>query len=137
MHLRSKSKHKVRGKSRGQSLVELSLILPLLMLICLGTIDLGRMFYGYIQMTNAVREGASVASHQPGNWSEMATAVDNHTPLTGYSLSCPACTSSTKAGQNVVITATWNFQPITFEFLDGFGLGGPISMSTHATFRVL
>jgi Flp pilus assembly protein TadG len=126
-------------KRRGQSLVELSLILPLLMFICLGTIDLGRMFYGYIQMTNAVREGASVASHQPTNTSEITSAISTHSSNlpTGYTWSCPACSGSTKAGDSVTITATWSFQPITFTFLSQFGLGGPISMSTHSTMKVL
>jgi Flp pilus assembly protein TadG len=114
--------------------------MPLLMLICLGTIDLGRMFYGYVQMTNAVREGTTVASHEPDNWSEITTAIETHSSNlpAGYTWTCSACSSSTKAGANITITATWEFQPLTFDFLDAFwGLGDPVGMSTHSTMKVL
>ena len=43
---------------RGQSLVELALTLPLLMLVLLGVLDLGRLFLGYVTVANASREGA-------------------------------------------------------------------------------
>jgi Flp pilus assembly protein TadG len=141
MHMRKNGERKrTRKKSRGQSLVELCLVMPLLMLICLGTIDLGRMFYGYTQMTNAVREGASISSHQPENWGEAQAVINAHSSNlpAGYTLECPACSLGTEAGDEVVITATWEFQPITFDLLGTFwGLGDPINMSTHATMRVL
>ena len=41
-----------RSRSRGQSLVELALALPILLLLVLGTVDLGRAFFDYIQMRN-------------------------------------------------------------------------------------
>jgi Flp pilus assembly protein TadG len=129
-------------KSRGQSLVELCLVMPLLMLICMGTIDLGRMFYGYTQMTNAVREGASVASHEPDNGSEIDTAISGHSSNLPsgytYAISCSGGCATAKPGDVVTITATWEFQPFTFEFLDAFwGLGDPVVMSTHSTMKVL
>jgi Flp pilus assembly protein TadG len=51
---------------RGQSLVELAVMLPLLALITVGTIDLGRAFFAYQRLTNAVREGALFGSRYPG-----------------------------------------------------------------------
>ena len=45
-------------KRRGQSLVEFALVLPLLVLIVFGVLDLGRAFYALITITNAAREGA-------------------------------------------------------------------------------
>src|SRR3712207_553392 len=42
----------------GQSMVELALMLPVIILILLGTVDLGRAFFDYVRLTNAVREGA-------------------------------------------------------------------------------
>ena len=50
-----------RGK-HGQGFVELAVILPLLLAILLGTIDLGRALYTYIALTNAAREAASYAA---------------------------------------------------------------------------
>lgn len=51
-------------KSRGQSLVEFALILPLLLALIITAIELGRLFYTQIVITNAAREGAYyVATH--------------------------------------------------------------------------
>ena len=43
---------------RGQSLVEFAIVLPLLMLIVFGVLDLGRAFFALVTITNAAREGA-------------------------------------------------------------------------------
>lgn len=43
---------------RGQSMVEFALILPLLILLLFGILDLGRAVYAYSTINNAAREGA-------------------------------------------------------------------------------
>src|SRR5437879_13409995 len=43
---------------RGQALVETAMLFPLLMLLVMGSADLGRVFYYSIAVTNATREGA-------------------------------------------------------------------------------
>lgn len=45
-------------KSRGQAFVEMALILPLLLLLVVGAIELGRVYFAKIVITNAAREGA-------------------------------------------------------------------------------
>jgi Flp pilus assembly protein TadG len=54
-------------RRRGQSLVELAVLMPLLALIMLGAIDFSRVFIGYTRLTNVVREGAYFGSKYPGN----------------------------------------------------------------------
>lgn len=54
-----------RRSRRGQSLVELALLLPLLSLILVGTLDLGRAFFYYTRLTNAVYAGASYGVKNP------------------------------------------------------------------------
>lgn len=49
-------------KSRGQSLVEFALVLPVLMLILLITIDFGRVFLGWVTLNNAARIAANYAA---------------------------------------------------------------------------
>ena len=55
----------------GQGLVEFMLVLPILLLLLLGTIELGRMFLIFAESTTASREasryGASVGSDGMGN----------------------------------------------------------------------
>ena len=46
----------------GVSSIELAVILPLLVLMLLGTIDFGRVFYGSITVANAARAGVSYGS---------------------------------------------------------------------------
>lgn len=56
-----------RSKERGQSLVELALILPVLMLVLVGIFDFGRAFYAYNALSNAAREGARYGTVHPEN----------------------------------------------------------------------
>ncbi len=49
-------------KSRGQSLVELALMFPVLMFILVGALDLGRVYYTDVAITNAARMGARAAA---------------------------------------------------------------------------
>lgn len=46
------------AQSRGQSLVEFALVLPVLLVILLGVVDLGRAIYYYNTLSNLAREGA-------------------------------------------------------------------------------
>jgi Flp pilus assembly protein TadG len=130
------------GARRGQSIVELALALPLLMLILLGTIDLGMMFHDYIQLRNASREGAGYGAHFPNDSTGIALRVTRHGVPAGttVSSSCTSCTTSggvpTGTG-TVAVTAQSTFSPITLGFLQSwFGIG-PIPLSSTATMRVL
>ena len=50
-----------RARSRGQAMVEFTLILPLLMLLILGIYQFGQTYADYIQVTNAARDGGRKA----------------------------------------------------------------------------
>lgn len=47
-----------RHREDGNSIIEFALLLPVFLMIVLGTFDMGRGFNTYISMTNAAREGA-------------------------------------------------------------------------------
>lgn len=49
-------------KARGQSLVEVALVLPLLVILFLGIAEVGFFLYAHVQISNAAREGARQAS---------------------------------------------------------------------------
>ena len=49
---------KEKNPERGAALVELAMVLPLLLLILVGIIELGLLFYNQQVLTNASREGA-------------------------------------------------------------------------------
>src|SRR2546430_4629447 len=51
----------VRGRSRGQSLVEAAITLPIVLLLALGVTDIGRSFYYREAVTNSVRQSLRIA----------------------------------------------------------------------------
>jgi Flp pilus assembly protein TadG len=53
-------------KSRGQALVEMAIILPLLMLLVMGIFEFGRAMYIKNTLTNAARAGVRAAAVTPG-----------------------------------------------------------------------
>ena len=57
-------------RSRGQSLVEFAMILPIMLVFLAGVIDLGRVFYATITLNNAAREGALQASVTPDSFDQ-------------------------------------------------------------------
>lgn len=50
--------HHLRRTEKGQALVEMALVLPILLIIVFGIIEFGRIMNTYLILTNAAREGA-------------------------------------------------------------------------------
>ena len=65
---------------RGQTLVELALILPIIILILFGTLEFGRIFHSYIVITNAAREGARLGALGKSN-EEIISRIREASPL--------------------------------------------------------
>jgi len=55
------------SEDRGQTLVELALLLPVLLLLIMGIIEFGWILHGYVIVTSAAREGARVAAVKAPN----------------------------------------------------------------------
>ena len=58
----NKVRRSVGQISKGQSLVELTLVLPILLLMLLGLMELGMLLRAYLVVVNANREAARFAS---------------------------------------------------------------------------
>ena len=58
---------KLRTRTRGQSLVEAALALPVLVMLMLGLLDFGRAYYAIVSLKDAADEGATYASHHPSD----------------------------------------------------------------------
>jgi Flp pilus assembly protein TadG len=54
-----------RADERGQSLIEVALALPLLLLIVIGIVDIGRVYAFKTTVTNSAREAAIYAARDP------------------------------------------------------------------------
>lgn len=53
------------GTERGQSTVEMALMLPVLLLLLIGTVDVGIAVNAYVTVTNAAREATQYAVSHP------------------------------------------------------------------------
>ncbi len=109
----------------GQSLVEFTLILPLLVLITVIILDLGRVAYYYSAVYNAAREGARYGIVNPGNVSIICSKAQ---PISiNAVLSCvnssPCDTSQNEVCVNkdtddplnsyIEVTVVYQYQPVT------------------------
>jgi Flp pilus assembly protein TadG len=106
---------------KGQAIVETALLLPLLMLLTMGSADLGRVFYYSIAVTNAAREAARQGTYyDPTNnsntfdsYSAVLSAAQKEVP-TDLSLVAPAVSPShCLTGQPSSWSAYYPSQPNT------------------------
>lgn len=117
------------GIKAGQSLVEVALGLPILLLILFGAIDLGRLYFSYVTITNASREGARYGmtnSADSSFVSDVQNAAANENggvvSASNVDVKCAALgsdptnsssygsCSSPQVGGSVQVTVTYNFE---------------------------
>jgi Flp pilus assembly protein TadG len=60
--MKPSEERRARGKSRGQSMVEFALVLPIFMIFVMGIVDGGRAIFAYNQMSQISRDVSRVAS---------------------------------------------------------------------------
>lgn len=121
-----------RTQDRGQSLVELALVLPILLLLLAGVIDVGRILFTYIALTDAAQEGAIFAAHEPtssGTIVDRVRTSSNHGEVTSASV-LVACTASPAPG-TVSVTVSHRLSlltPVVSQIL-----GGTVELSATVT----
>ena len=64
-----------RRRSRGQTLVEFALAIPVIVLLLMGLFDFGRAIFAYNTVSNASRDGARVAIVDQGSTSGISNAA--------------------------------------------------------------
>lgn len=118
----------------GQSLVELALALPVLILLLLAAADFGRLFYTWIAVNSAARAGAQYGSQTltnaaDSNGMKLAATIDgsNIPGLTATASQCTCVTTGTSvpacSGSNYNCT---NAPKATY-----------VEVDTQATFRTI
>jgi hypothetical protein len=71
-------RHQDSDRSRGQALVEFSLVFPVFILLLFGLIDLGRLVYANNALAEAAREGARWGSVQARSGTALGD-IESHT----------------------------------------------------------
>jgi Flp pilus assembly protein TadG len=130
-------------------MIEAAMTLPLLLLVCVGIIEFGRLYQTWQVMTNAAREGARIAVLpslpsggvdarvrqylQSGGLNSDSTVGVNVTAM-NVSLG----TGGTASGSKVTVTYPFTFmalQPIAQLVVPGATAGAPITLTAAATMR--
>jgi len=145
---------------RGQSMVEFAMMLPLLALLLVLTVDVGRVFFGWVAVTNATRIGADEAAGNPEPWSKGGTDqryydriradleaincdldTNNDGVVDSSDLPSPVFINRVETadphefGDHVRVSLSCEFQLITP--LANILLGGGITVQAESTFSVI
>lgn len=85
-------------RDRGAAAVEIALVLPLLIAMLFGIIDVSRLFNAELQLSQAAREGARLASLRPNPTStdlgDIRTRAQQAAPSIGSGANQQACSSA-------------------------------------------
>ncbi len=124
-------RHHLKTRTRGQSLVELALILPVFMLFFAAVLDLGRIAAAQIAVQNAAREGAFQAAKTPTDFDSTtgcpAGAATNviycriklessggvSIAPTDVDVRCQPASCNTGIGNTVTVSVTGHFRLLT------------------------
>ena len=63
-------------RTRGQSVVEFALVVPVLLLLTLTAIDFGRVFLGWVNLQQMTRIAANHAAEHASAWGTPGDATD-------------------------------------------------------------
>ena len=151
------------SKAKGLAVVELTILLPILLLLLMATAELGRLLFTYNTLTKQLENGARFLSQQSysgeannkGDATKIAALrqmvvyghVDASRTATGQAivpgLSADDVTVKLHAGENQYfqVDINYNYQPMFAQTLSSFGLGNDINMAiplnTSVVMRVI
>jgi PKD repeat protein len=141
-------------RSRGQSLVEFALILPVFMVLFATTLDLGRLAVAQLSVANAAREGAFQASKTPGDFSPTACPTSGTANLvtcrvqlelrdsgisvapSDISVACSNGTCAKGMGNRVTVAVTGHFQLLTPLLTPFFGGDQDVAFTRSSTVQI-
>jgi hypothetical protein len=138
---------KRRHRSRGQSLAEFALTVPMALLMILFGLDLGRVFLGWVALNSAAREAANYAAMNPTAWTipynlDVVAEYERLVETEASNINCtlmspvasPTFPSGTSIGAPASVVLTCQFSLIT-PFI-AFITGNPIPVSASSAFPV-
>jgi Flp pilus assembly protein TadG len=97
---------RVRTTESGQTLVEFSMVLPIMLVLIFALVDFGRAFHTWLVVTNAAREGARTAAVQT-RITESAASLDTSR------LTITASNIQGARGETVEIDLAYDFEFVT------------------------
>ena len=98
---------------RGQAMVELAMVLPVLLLLAAGTMEFGRVLHQYLIVTAAAREGARTAAVGNDDAAVIATVQTAATMINQGELEIAITPSVRVRGSQVTVTVSNQVQIFT------------------------
>jgi hypothetical protein len=102
-------------EQKGQSLVEFALLLPLLLLLLCGVVDIGRLMFAYVSLNMTAQEAVRLGGLGKGD-TEITDYARNHVRVGDASQMIVTITpgqSTRKSGQDITIKLTYSLPLIT------------------------
>jgi Flp pilus assembly protein TadG len=142
-------KHSAKPSYPAQALMEAALVIPILLLLILGAMDFGRMYYTKMVITNAAREGASYYATNAvcktsctfTNCSSFLKAVvvesgaSSGVTVVNSEITIPSTCATPGANGIVTVRKVENF--MFFTFLKTAGLvSGPLTLTSSVSMVV-
>lgn len=133
-------KQKQAKKQKGQSLVEMAIMLPIMLILLAGLIDFGLAFFSFIALRDAAAEGATYGAIDPTNTNGIIDRVRTSStePVDLTDTTNVAVTVTTDgspcAGEALTVTVVYTY-PIITPFV-GTVVGGqtiPVTASVTGT----
>ncbi|MCC7118869.1 MAG: pilus assembly protein [Anaerolineales bacterium] len=125
---KNNSKASPKKSERGQSLVELAISLPVILLLMIGAVDFGLAIYAYLSIRDAAQEGALYASINPGNTAEIENRTRAINPQEGTGIYFQPVKLNDE--ERVKITVT-----VTGKKCEGITNGAVNSVSVNVKYR--
>jgi Flp pilus assembly protein TadG len=97
---------------RGQGLIELAIALPVLLLLLLGVLDLGRAYYALVSLKDAVGEGAQYAAAYPTRTDQIklrASQTSTALVVLTEDMFSVDCADPPTAGQPITVSVAYDF----------------------------
>jgi Flp pilus assembly protein TadG len=137
MRARSQQRQQHKGQA-GQQIVEFALVLPILLMVLLGVLDLGRSFYTYVELTNAAREAAryTAVNNIPASSTQVTQEFSSVSGCVGGTLTLTGAGGG--RGNPYTVTVTCQFHLLTpfMGNLVGAGASNNITIHSNATFVI-
>lgn len=126
-------------KSRGQSVVEFAMTLPVFLLLVVGIFDLGLGVASYSLLTNVAREGARTGIIPATSDADILAAVNSQTLFLGNIPSgsitiTPSTQADRRSGGNITVSVDYQYHPVT-PLLSNV-VGSTITMSASSTMLI-
>jgi len=124
-----------RTTEKGQSLMELALVLVFILILLAGVVDLGRMMFEYLTMRDAAQEGAGYGAVYPSYCGQIIERATQNMPDNTYNVVVLARPAHGCENKEILISIDHNFS-VTMPLLSAF-TGPTVPMHVEIKDRIV